>query len=60
MDNITLRFITWQRLVIQTQELALKVQATGINPDDLALLPIDQLTGTLSFLKRKRDEQEAG
>lgn len=59
MDDITLRFITWQRLLTQTQELAFKVQATGINPDDLALLPIDQLTG-MSYLKRKWDEQEAG
>lgn len=60
MDDITLRFITWQRLLTRTQELAFKVRATGINPGDLVFLPIDQLTGTLSFLKRKRDEQEAG
>ncbi|WP_289282533.1 MULTISPECIES: hypothetical protein [unclassified Methylophaga] len=58
IDN-TYQFVVWQRLVIQAQELALKMPGIGLNPDILPTLPIEQLTGVLAFLKRSYAEKQA-
>lgn len=58
IDN-TYQFIIWQRLIIQTQELALKMPELGLNVDVLPVLPIDHLTGILAFLKRSYAEKQA-
>jgi len=49
----------WQQLLKQAQALAARLPDMGLNPDKLALLPINDLVGILAFLKRLRSEQEA-
>lgn len=49
----------WQPLLQQAQALAARLPDTGINPDKLALLPLDDLVGTLAHLKRLKAEREA-
>jgi len=51
LDNIN-HFTAWQHLLDQAQALAASLPATGLNPDKLALLPLDELVGVLAFLKR--------
>lgn len=58
IDN-TYQFVVWQRLVIQAQELALKMPGIGLNADILPTLAIEQLTGVLAFLKRSYAEKQA-
>ena len=58
IDN-TYQFVVRQRLVVQAQELALKMPGIGLNPDILPTLPIEQLTGVLAFLKRSYAEKQA-
>lgn len=57
-DN-TYQFIVWQRLVIQAQELALKMPELGLNIDDLPTLPFDEVISILAFLKRLYAERES-
>jgi len=51
--------IVWQQLLEQAQSLAARLPDTGINPDKLAVLPLDDLVGTLAYLKRLKAEREA-
>ena len=41
-----------QDLIIQTQQLAARHSEAGINPDSVAMLPLDELVGTHNYLKR--------
>jgi len=54
MNNVdhNYQLVMWQNLVIQAQELALKMPETGLNPDAMSMLPFDHLIGVLAFLKR--------
>jgi hypothetical protein len=49
----------WQLLLQQAQVLAVRLPDMGLNPDKLALLPLDDLLGVAAFLKRKYAEREA-
>ncbi len=44
--------LAWQHVLRQAQQLAARLPETGLNPDKLALLPFNDLIGTLAFLKR--------
>ena len=57
-DNTT-QFMIWQGLVNQAQDLALKMPELGLNIDVLPVLPIDQVTDILAFLKRSYAERES-
>lgn len=57
-DN-TYQYVVWQQLVNQAQELAIKMPGLGLNPDSLLVMPIEQLTGVLAFLKRSYAESES-
>lgn len=57
-DN-TYQYVVWQQLVNQAQELAMKMPGLGLNPDTLLVMPIEQLTGVLAFLKRSYAERES-
>ena len=48
----------WQMLLQQAQALAAKLPDMGLNPDKLALLPLDDFLGVAAFLKRKSVERE--
>ena len=48
----------WQHLLDQTQSLAARLPDTGLNPDKLAMLPLDDLVGTLAYLKGRKVERE--
>jgi hypothetical protein len=48
----------WQILLQQAQALATRLPDMGLNPDKLALLPLDDLLGVAAFLKRKYAERE--
>jgi hypothetical protein len=48
----------WQILLQQAQALAARLPDMGLNPDKLALLPLDDLLGVAAFLKRKSVERE--
>lgn len=48
----------WQPLLLQAQALAARLPDMGLNPDKLALLPLDDLLGVAVFLKRKYAERE--
>jgi len=48
----------WQQLLQQAQALAARLPDTGINPDKLALLSLDELLGVAAYLKRKYAERE--
>jgi len=48
----------WQMLLQQAQALAARLPDIGLNPDKLALLPLDDLLGVAVFLKRKYAERE--
>lgn len=50
INNIN-HLLAYKQLLVQVQELAAKLPDTGISSDDLALLPFDDLIGTLSYLK---------
>jgi hypothetical protein len=45
-------------LLQQAQALAARLPDMGLNPDKLALLPLDDLLGVASLLKRKSVERE--
>lgn len=47
-----LNLITWQETVVKAQKLALTMPETGINPDTLPSLPLDELKGITTYLKR--------
>lgn len=57
-DN-TYQYVVWQQLVNQAQELAIKMPGLGLTPDTLLVMPIEQLTGVLAFLKRSYAERES-
>jgi hypothetical protein len=57
--NATKHFIISQQLVIQAQQMALKMPELGINVDALAYQPLDELTGIIAFLKRRYAEKES-
>jgi len=48
----------WQMLLQQAQALAARLPDMGLNPDKLALLPLDDLLGVAALLKRKSVERE--
>ncbi len=48
----------WQALLQQAQSLAARLPDTGLTPDKMALLPLDDLAGTLAYLKRLKAERE--
>tara|TARA_R110001583_G_scaffold195485_1_gene374110 strand:- start:2149 stop:2331 length:183 start_codon:yes stop_codon:yes gene_type:complete len=48
----------WQILLQQAQALAARLPDMGLNPDKLALLPLDDLLGVAALLKRKSVERE--
>tara|TARA_R110002049_G_scaffold189793_3_gene358422 strand:+ start:2399 stop:2581 length:183 start_codon:yes stop_codon:yes gene_type:complete len=48
----------WQMLLQQAQALAARLPDMGLNPDKLALLPLNDLLGVAAFLKRKSSERE--
>lgn len=57
-DDITSGMVVWKQMLTQAQALAARLPETGLNPDKLALLPLDELLGTLAFLKRLYAERE--
>jgi len=61
MNNVdhNYQFILWQQLVIQAQELALKMPEMGLNPDVMPMLPLENLRGVLAFLRRVTEENKA-
>jgi len=61
MNNVdhNYQFILWQQLVVQAQELALKMPEMGLNPDDMPMLPLEKLRGILAFLRRVSEENKA-
>lgn len=48
----------WQILLQQAQALAARLPDMGLNPDKLALLPLNDLLDVAAFLKRKSVERE--
>jgi hypothetical protein len=48
----------WQILLQQAQALAARLPDMGLNPDKLALLPLNDLLGVAALLKRKSVERE--
>lgn len=48
----------WQILLQQAQALAARLPDMGLNPDKLALLPLDDLLGVAALLKRKSVERK--
>lgn len=48
----------WQPLLLQAQALAARLPDMGLNPEKLALLPLNDLLGVAAFLKRKYAELE--
>jgi hypothetical protein len=58
INNIN-HFTALQHILQQAQALAARLPEIGLNPDKLALLPLDDLMGVLAFLKRKHAEREA-
>jgi len=50
-------FLAWQHVLAQAQALAARLPETGLNPDKLALLPFNELVGSLAFLKRSYAEK---
>lgn len=48
----------WQMLLQQAQALAPRLPDMGLNPDKLALLPLNNLLGLAAFLKRKSVDRE--
>jgi hypothetical protein len=48
----------WQPLLLQAQALAARLPDMGLNPDKLALLPLNDLLGVAAFLKRKSAARE--
>jgi len=57
-DDITPVMVAWQYILIQTQALAARLPEAGLSPDNLALLPLDELLGTLAYLRRLFAERE--
>lgn len=51
LNNINY-LMAWQSLLVQAQELAAKMPETGLNPDKLVLLTLDELRGVTAFLRR--------
>jgi len=58
-DDITPVMVVWQQILEQAQSLAARLPEIGLNPDRLALLPLDDLVGTLAYLKRFYAEKVA-
>jgi len=56
--NNTYHQHNWQMLLQQAQALAVRLPDMGLNPDKLALLPLNDLLGVAAFLKRKYAERE--
>lgn len=61
MNNVdhNYQLILWQQLVIQAQELALKMPEMGLNPDIMPMLSAEHLRGVLAFLRRASEENKA-
>ena len=47
----------WQHILQQAQALAARLPELGLNPDKLALIPLDDLVGVLAFMKRAYAEK---
>ncbi|MGB1428681.1 MAG: hypothetical protein ACPG62_10290 [Cycloclasticus sp.] len=47
-----LNLIAWQETVIKAQKLVLTIPGTGINPDTLPTLPLNELSGIIAYLER--------
>ena len=58
-NDITPVMVAWQQILEEAQALAARLPEAGLSPDNLALLPLDKLLGTLAFLKRYSAEREA-
>jgi len=56
LNNIN-HLTAWQHILIQAQALAARLPEIGLNPDKLALIPLDDLVGVLAFLKRSYAEK---
>ena len=52
-------FFEYQNLLIEAQELAARLPSAGISPEKLIWLSVDELMGTLAYLKRLNFECEA-
>lgn len=57
LNNIN-HLTVWQHILTQAQSLAARLPETGLNPNKLALLSLDELVGVLAFLKRFYAERE--
>tara|TARA_R110000772_G_scaffold184159_2_gene295244 strand:- start:117 stop:299 length:183 start_codon:yes stop_codon:yes gene_type:complete len=57
LNNIN-HLLVWQHLLDQAQSLAARLPETGVNPDKLGLLPLNDLMGILAFLKRAYTEKK--
>jgi hypothetical protein len=49
----------YQQLLTQTQAMAARLPETGLNPDSLVMMPLDELVSTLAFLKRYKADNES-
>ena len=48
-----------QQLLSQAESMVFRLPEMGLKADSLAIMPIDQLVGTLAFLKRSYAERQA-
>ena len=46
----------WQDFLVEAQELAVRMSSTELSSDKLASLSLDNLLGTLAYLKRLKAE----
>lgn len=51
--------VTWQYDLERSRVLATRNPETGINPDTLAFMPVEDLRGVFAFLQRFAGEREA-
>ena len=51
-------FLSWQCILTNAQALSAILPEIGINPDELALLPLSGSLGLAAFLKRECAERE--
>ena len=53
-------FLTWQHMVLQAQELTEKMPELELSINSLGFLNMEDLSGTLAFLKHKYSKKILG
>ncbi len=57
--GITNRVMVWQQLQSQIKVLVARLPGIKLCPDSLALMPFEELVGTLAFLKRTYSQNDS-